>query len=299
MWIWLSVLSAFMLGIYDVAKKAATKKNSVMWILFSTTLISAVLLAPLYESGTPHDFAMLVPKAILVTASWISGLYGIKSLPLTISSVIKASRPVFVVLCSIVIFGERLNPGQTAGVVITLASLLMLSRSGRYEGIDFLRHRGVWWMVVSVVSGVASALYDKHIMRGMSPGFVQSYSTLMIAALMGTALVSEIILEKRKARKAIAVGAEDKAAERKSSMVFNWDWSIAVAAVCITLADMAYFHSLKDPDALLSIVSLMRRGCVIVTFVLGIFIFKERNIARKAVSLAFLLCGMIIMTVAS
>ncbi len=299
MWIWLSIISAFLLGIYDVAKKSAVKKNSVLWVLFSTTLISAVMLAPVYESGTPRDYAMLAPKAVLVTVSWISGLYGIKSLPLTISSMIKASRPVFVVLCSILIFGERLNPGQTAGVTVTLAALLMLSRSSRHEGIDFLRHPGVWMMWVSVAAGVASALYDKHIMRDMSPGFVQSCSTLMIAALVGMVLAYEIVMEKRKARKAIAAGAEDKAAERKSSMVFNWDWSIAIAALCITLSDMAYFHSLKDPEALLSIVSLMRRGCVIVTFTLGIFIFKEKNITRKAICLALMLTGMIIMTAAS
>lgn len=280
MWIYLTLVSAVMLGVYDVAKKAAVGRNSVMWVLSVTSAMSALMLAPYYEGGSLHDFALIIPKAFLVTISWISGLEGMKRLPLTISSTIKASRPVFVVIASIIIFGERLNTGQSIGVLVSLSALAMLSLSSRREGIYFSRNKGIWWMWLAVVSGVASALYDKHIMRGLSPAFVQSWSTLFITILMFAVLFWQ----------------QHRSSERTT---FTWDWNLLVVSVSILLADMAYFHALKDPDALLSIVSLMRRGCAIISFILSVLIFKEKNITRKALSLSVLMAGMVIMAVSS
>lgn len=288
MWVYLSIISAVLLGIYDVAKKVAVGRNSVMWVLFTSTMLSAIFLAPFYEWGSARDFLMTIPKTILVSASWITGLIGMKMLPLTTSSTIKASRPVFVVLLSILIFGERLNAGQITGIAISLTALWMLSRSSRREGIYFSHDKGVWWMWASVVTGVASALWDKHLMRGMSPHFVQSWSSLFIALVMGLALIVEIGLKKKG-------HLEDDG----KGYGFKWDWSVVVVAVSILLADMAYFRALKDPESLLSIVSLMRRGCAIVAFVISIFLFKEKNIWRKAIDLGVLMVGMTVMALAS
>lgn len=288
MWVYLSIISAVLLGIYDVAKKVAVGRNSVMWVLFTSTMLSAIFLAPFYEWGSARDFLMTIPKTILVSASWITGLIGMKMLPLTTSSTIKASRPVFVVLLSILIFGERLNAGQITGIAISLTALWMLSRSSRREGIYFSHDKGVWWMWASVVTGVASALWDKHLMRGMSPHFVQSWSSLFIALVMGLALIVEIGLKKK-----------GRLEDDGKGYGFKWDWSVVVVAVSILLADMAYFRALKDPESLLSIVSLMRRGCAIVAFVISIFLFKEKNIWRKAIDLGVLMVGMTVMAFAS
>jgi transporter family protein len=44
---------------------------------------------------------------------------------------------------------------------------------------------------------------------------------------------------------------------------------------------------------MISIVSLVRRGSVIVSFICGALIFKERNLRAKALDLVLLLLGMI------
>lgn len=280
MWIYLSIISAVLLGIYDFAKKQAVSRNSVMRVLFVSTSLTSLLLLPCYEKGSTEEFLMILPKVMLVGLSWISGLQGMKLLPLTTSSTIKASRPVFVVLFSIILFGEKLNDGQWAGVLLSLSALWLLGRSSRKEGIVFGRDKGVWWMVVSVITGVASALYDKHIMHGLSPNFVQSWSSLGIALFYGVMLLFQEMGSKERSR-------------------FVWDWNIVTVSVSILLADMAYFHALKDPDALLSIVSLMRRGCAIVTFALSVIILKEKNALSKAIDLSLLMIGMTIMAFAS
>ena len=274
MWIWLAVGSAFMLGVYDVAKKYSLKRNSSLSILLLATAFSTLFLSPWLSAGPLQDHLRLMVKAVLVTVSWIAGMEGLKRLPITIASTIKASRPVFVLLFSILIFGERLNAWQWAGSIIALTALYLLSLSSRKEGIEFVKNAGVAWMALSVVAGVASALYDKHIMGSMEPLFVQSWCNLYITILMGICVLVKWL--------------KDKAGFQK----IRWDWSILLIAVFITVADALYFFSLKDSDALLSVISMIRRSSVLVTFVGGAILFKETNIRGKAIALLVLLAGM-------
>ena len=281
MWLWLALGSALFLGFYDVAKKQSLKRNGVMWVLFAVSLLSTLMLIPFFRSGSVEDCLILLPKAALVTLSWISGLIGIKLLPLTTASTIKASRPVFVVIFSIILFGERLNHWQWSGVVLALAALFLLSVSSRREGIFFTRNKGIAWMAVSVVSGVGSALYDKYAISLMEPMFVQCWCNLFITVMMG--IVLGIKLWKDGARR-----------ER-----FSWDWTLLLVAALIVVADALYFYSISLDGALLSVISLLRRCSVVVTFALGALLFREQNIRAKAFDLALLLAGMSLLLLGS
>ena len=216
MWVWLSVCSAFLLGIYDVEKKQALKKNSVLWVLLGATAMSALFLCPFLSSGPLEDHLSLVFKAFLVTSSWVSGLVALKLLPLTTASTIKASRPMFVVIFSIILFGERLSLLQWAGVALVMAALLLLARSSKKEGISFTSDKGIAWMVVSVLTGAASALYDKHILGHLQPMFVQSWTNVYITGVLALLVLAQY-LKARKGQAAasgIAKGAADGSGAR-------------------------------------------------------------------------------------
>lgn len=275
MWLWMSVCSAVLLGVYDVVKKQSLKRNSVLYVLLGATALTALFLCPFLEAGTPKDHLALIFKAVLVTTSWVSGLLGMKYLPLTTVSTIKASRPVFVVAFSIILFGEKLNIWQWAGVVLVIAALYLLSVSSRKEGIHFTSNKGVACMAVSVLAGAASALYDKHILGYLEPLFVQSWANLYITVL----LVICVLV------KALKDGPEKR--DR-----FSWDWRLLAIAVLITASDMLYFFSLKDEGAMLSIISMLRRCSVVITFVLGAILFKEKRIKDKAIDLLVLMAGL-------
>ena len=274
MWIWLAVGSALMLGVYDVAKKQSLKRNSSLAVLLLATAFSALFLSPWLSAGPLENHLRLVFKAFLVSLSWIAGMEGLKRLPITIAGTIKASRPVFVLLLSLLIFGEKLNAWQWAGSIIAISALYILSVSGKREGIKFTRNAGVAWMAVSVAAGVASALYDKRVMGLMDPLFVQSWCNIYITLILAACL------------------AVSRLRERENFQKIRWDWNILLIAVLITVADALYFFSLKDPDALLSVISMVRRSCVIVTFALGAILFKETNLKSKAIALLVLLAGM-------
>ena len=271
MWIWMALASAALLGVYDVAKKVALRRNDVYWILFAATALSALLVSPFLSAGPLADHLRLLFKAVLVTSSWVSGMVALQLLPITTVSTFKTSRPMFVVLFSILLFGERLSVLQWSGVALVLAAIWLLSRSSEREGISWKGNKGFWTLVVSIFTGVASALWDKHILTGMHPLFVQSWTNVYISLLLAICLLFRQI--------------------RGSGTPFKWDWTLVAIAVLITGADMLYFFSLKEDGALLSVISLIRRSSVIVTFFLGGLLFKEKNIGQKALALALMLAG--------
>ncbi len=273
--------SALMLGIYDVFKKQALKNNSVLWVLLAATALSTLFLSPFLSSGPVEDHLRLVLKAVLVTTSWVSGLIGLKLLPITTVSTLKASRPFFVVLFSIVLFGEQLNGWQWAGVALALLALTLLSGASKKEGIDFSKSKGVAAMAVSILAGVASALYDKKVVASMDPLFLQSWCNFYITVLLALCILFKSLRDKENRER------------------FKWDWMLVVIAVFITGADMLYFFALKQDGALLSVISLMRRCSVVVTFVVGAIVFKEKNLKAKSLDLAILLAGIVCLVLGS
>ena len=281
MWLWMSVCSALLLGIYDVSKKRALKRNGVYWILVTATGLTALYLSPFLKAGPLADHLSLVLKAVLVSASWVSGLKAMECLPLTTVSNIKASRPMFVVIFSIILFGERLNFWQWMGVAVVMAALFLSTRSRRHETDKENSTKGVMFMVVSVLSGAASALYDKHILQHMEPMFVQSWTNIYITVLLALVMLVQYLTD------------------REHFQPLAWDWRIPVIAILITVSDSLYFYAVKDTDALLSVISTIRRCAVVITFLGGALILKEGHVKDKALDLALMMAGVALLVYGS
>jgi uncharacterized membrane protein len=69
--------------------------------------------------------------------------------------------------------------------------------------------------------------------------------------------------------------------------------------VFLSTADFLYFYSLSMPEAMISIVSMIRRGSVIVSFMFGAMFFHEMNLKAKAFDLALVLLGMVFLYIGS
>jgi len=330
MWLILAFVSATFLGLYDTSKKASLKNNAVLPVLFLNTVFSTLIFSPFlldyiggfgWFTGTfldtfpfsratqtvdyqqfaqssclpghagqssnslilsefagthPELYAhlMVVLKAFIVLSSWICGYFGLKHLPLTIVGPINATRPVIVLVGAMLIFGERLNVYQWIGVLISLSSIFLMSRAGKKENIDFKSNRWIWCVASATLMGAVSGLYDKHIMKSLNPMFVQSWFNFYQKIIM--AVICGLMWYPR----------------RSQTTPFRWSWAIPLISIFICIGDFAYFTSLNDPDSMISVVSLVRRSSVIISFICGVVIFKERNIKAKLLDLALLLAGM-------
>ena len=304
MWIIYAFLSAFMLGFYDVFKKKSLTGNAVIPILLLNTLFSSILFLPLIilsVNGVISDTSLfythsygweghqyIILKAIIVLSSWIFGYFGIKNLPITIVGPINATRPVMVLLGALLLFGEKLNVYQWAGVLIAIGGIYLLSNSGKKEGINFSHNKWIIFVFISNMLGAISGLYDKYLMAspenggiGLDKLAVQSWFNIYQLFLM-TIILMLLWYPKR-----------------KSTTPFQWRWSIILISVFLSLADFVYFYSLSLDGAMISIVSMIRRGSVIVSFLCGAFIFKEKNLKSKLADLTLVIISMILLFIGS
>lgn len=284
-WLLFAFLSAALLGFYDVFKKQALRGNAVLPVLFLNTLCCSLLFLPFVgeiPSGGWEVQRYIVLKSFIVLASWLCGYFGMKHLPLTLVGPINATRPVMVLLGALLVFGERLNLWQWVGVLLAVLSFFLLSRSGKREGIDFRRNRWVLCIVMAAVFGAVSGLYDKFLMAPVGQGgvglnrlTVQAWYNFYQCAIMGLLLLMLWM------------------PRRRETTPFRWHWSIPLISLFLTLADLAYFYALSQEDALVSVVSMVRRGSVIVSFLMGAFFFREKNLRSKGLDLLLVLIGML------
>ena len=298
MWLILAFLLATLLGFYDSCKKESLSNNAVIPVLFFNTLFSSLIFLPfiLLSEGTDvlddtifhvesggwdvHKYILL--KSFIVLSSWIFGYFGMKHLPLTIVGPINATRPVMVLVGAFMVFGERLNVYQWVGVALAVASFFMLSRSGKKEGIDFKHDRWIYFVVLSAVLGAISGLYDKYLMASPNDGgvgldrmIVQSWYNIYQCIMMGVML---LLLWMPK---------------RKQTTPFHWHWGIIFISIFLSAAYFVYFYALSLPGAMISVVSMIRRGSVIVSFLFGAMLLREKNLKSKFFDLLLVLLGML------
>lgn len=298
MWLLLAFCSAALLGFYDVFKKKSLANNAVLPVLGLNTLFSSLIFLPfiLISAWKPewlnqtiffvpqagwevHRFILL--KSLIVLSSWTFGYFGMKHLPLTIVGPINATRPVMTLVGALLIFGERLNVYQWIGVLMAIVSFFMLSRSGKKEGIDFQHNKWIWFVVLAAVFGAVSGLYDKYLMKQFNNMVVQSWYNVYQLFLMGGVLMFLWL------------------PRRKTTTPFRWDWCIILISVFLSAVDFVYFYALSMDGSMISIVSMVRRGSVIVSFLFGAMVFREKNLKSKVVDLLLVLIGMVFLYLGS
>ena len=214
-------------------------------------------------SGGWEMHKYIVLKAILVLSSWILGYFGMKNLPLTIVGPINATRPVLVLVGALLVFGERLNGWQWAGVLMAVLSYFLLRKSGKKEGIDFRHDKWIYMTIGAAVLGAVSGLYDKFLMAPVEQGVVMWWP------------------------------------KHHQTTPFHWSWAIIGVSIFLSAADFMYFYSLSIPDAMISVVSMVRRGSVVVSFMFGVLLFHEKNLRAKALDLALMLLGLLFLYIGS
>ena len=79
----------------------------------------------------------------------------------------------------------------------------------------------------------------------------------------------------------------------------RWRWTIPFISVFLTIADIAYFYSLSLEGSMIAVVSMIRRGSVIVSFFYGVIALHEKNIKMKIIDLTFLLIGLTMLVIGS
>ena len=308
-WVILAFLSALCLGFYDVSKKVALRDNSVVDVLTASVLVSSgILIVPLLFSRLMPDalsgsllyvppmdmegHLLTILKSAIVLSSWICAYVALKHLPISIVSPWQATRPMWTLIGALLIFGERLNSWQWAGVVLAIGSIFVFSFFNRPAGLSpKKRLRGLAQqpeakyyiaLALAIVIGACSGLYDKYIMRLYDHNAVQVYYTLYQAAMM---LVFCYIHHKRHP-------------SERGFHITNI-WPVALISVFLVLSDNVYMLALQDPDSMIAVVSTIRRGGTVIGFGYGLLFLKEKDPVKKILCMIGIIAGLICLAMGS
>jgi bacterial/archaeal transporter family protein len=298
MWLLFAFASAFFLGIYDVEKKRGLDKNAVIPVLFLNTVFCSLFFLPtlllsrfapsviegsiFYVAQVPFETHLyILLKSFIVLVSWGSAYVAIKHLPITIVGPIKSMQPGLVLVGALLVFSEKLNVWQISGIAVSLICFFLYSVVGKKEGISFLTNKWIWWLFLGVATGAISGLYDKFLMNRFDRMAVQVWYTIYQIFMMLPVLFLMWY------------------PQRKKSTPYQFRWSIVGIAFFLCLSDFLYFYALSQPGSMISVVSVVRRAAIVVSFLSGVYLFKDKNIRIKAVILVGVLVGMYLLYLGS
>lgn len=210
-----------------------------------------------------------------MTASWILAYQALKHLPLTIVTPIRSAGPFFTFIGAIFIYNEQPNLYQWIGFLLIIGSVLGYSKIGKKEGINFKRNKWIFAIIGATFLGASSGLYDKFLIQSLA----LNPQTLQFWFCFYTILILLVILsitwfpykEKRAA--------------------FKFRWTIIAVGVLLQTADYFYFKALQDPDALIMLLSAIKRSQILIAVVVGGLVFKEKNKRKKLVPLFGIMLG--------
>ena len=293
-WLLLTVFSSALLGLYDFFKKIAVRDNAVFPVLFGgicaggLAWLPFILWSALAPDKLPHEsfhvtdisateHGLLFLKSAIVVASWIFGYLGLKELPLSIATPIRATSPIWTITFALLLFGESPSARQWLGVTIILAAFFLFSFAGRKEGIHFHRSKAVSLIITATLLGASSSLFDKYLLQTiqLSATEVQAWFSLYSVLAMLPAFYWWL--------------------RRPNRNHFEFRWAIPAIGLTLLAADWLYFTAITDPDALISVIAPVRRAATVVSFTLGILVLKEPFRPSKGFAVLGILTGVFLL----
>jgi len=289
---YLGLLSALFLGLHNLCKKHAVQGNEVFPVLLGTTTAGFLVLLPFYIGSLVYSDYMkeigfyvadiswkvhgfIVIKSMIMASSWLLAYQALKHLPITIVTPIRSAGPFFTFIGAIFLYQESPNFLQWIGFFLIIFSVLLYSRVGKKEGINFKKNKWIFAIIGATFLGASSGLYDKFLIQyqELAP------QTLQFWFCWYTVLILLIILtitwfpnkEKRQA--------------------FKWRWTIPIVGILLQTADYFYFKALQDPEALIMLLSAIKRSQILIAVLIGGIVFKEKNKRKKLIPLIGIMLG--------
>lgn len=292
MWMYLGLLSALFLGLHSLCKKHAVQGNEVLPVLLGTLISGFLVFIPFFigsiynpiyfkELGfyiTPivwetHGFIFI--KSLIMTGSWVLAYAALKHLPITIVTPIRSAGPFFTFIGAILIYDENPTFLQWIGFFLIIFSVLLYSKIGKKEGINFKRNKWIFAIIGATFLGASSGLYDKFLIQNLT----LNPQTLQFWFCFYTILILLVIL---------SITWFPFAKKRNE---FKFRWTIIAVGVLLQTADYFYFKALQDPDALIMLLSAIKRSQILIAVVIGGLLFREQNKRKKLIPLLGIMIG--------
>lgn len=284
MWILLVLIYGVLKGIRDIAKKKALTLNGVVEVLFVYTLLAFIFTVPVSGNitGVPaKEMGMIAFKSFIIFIAFLASFYAIEKMPISLYGVLDLSRMMFAMILGVVVLKETLKYTQIIALVLVTIGLLMLKYKPKAvrNGTVASEHVAVYIYVLAFVStflNAVSGMLDKILMGGgnLTSGQLQFWYMLFMVIYYGI----YVFITKTKIN-------------WKSVLKNPYMWIISILFV---IADKCLFIANSYPDSRVTVMTLLKQICCIVTIVGGKLIFKEKNTLLRFICASIIITGIVI-----
>jgi uncharacterized membrane protein len=282
MWIIYALLTAVLLATSDALTKRALAARDEYFIAWARLLFALpVLFASLLFIEIPHlnkDFWMATLIALpFEIAAMILYTKALKVSPISLTMPFLALTPLFLILASYFILGEKVSVIGGIGIfLIASGSYTLNIHKMRHSLIEpvkaVFREKGsVMMIAVALLYSITSSL-GKMAITNSSPVFFGSFYFILM-----TILFTPIALNKNKGKLVIT---------RKDL--------VPLAAIGITYSLMIMFHMFAMSLTKVAYMISVKRMSLLFSILYGYFLFKEEKIAERVIGGIIMFIGFVL-----
>ncbi|GAB4482676.1 MAG: hypothetical protein OHK006_01670 [Thermodesulfovibrionales bacterium] len=287
-WVFLALLSAFMLATSDaLTKKALSRENEylVAWfrLLFSLPpLIVALLIEPAPQIGEGFWTAFLIALPVEL-GTIVLYVRALKVSPLSLSLPFLALTPVFLISVSYFVLGEEVSARGAAGILLIAAGGYTLNLSGLRDGLlapvraVFREEGSVLMICVAFLYSITSSMGKKAIGDSSPVFFGATYFIALAVCFTPLAFM----------RGGADLRAFLKSGGCRRTVLPGLCYGIMVLShmAAMNRTQVAYMVSVKRTSLLMGVLY-------------GYVLFREGDISRRLAGALLMFCGFVLVVTA-
>lgn len=278
LWIVFIVLYGIFKGIREPIKKKTLESCDVLSSLFMYTFIGFLLSIPMCRGSllmTPKMFLLVAVKSFIIFVAWMGAFVSVKKLPVSLYGVVDMSRVLFSTLFGVIFLHEALTVKGTVGLLFVVAGLYLVNRKKGNRAEDY-SYKYVWITIGTCALNAMSAIFDKYL---MSTGEITSSQLqFWFMLFLSVFYLMYILLSGRK--------LDIKTCVKHPG--------IYMLSLLLVVGDKLLFIANADPASKVTVMTLIKQSAVLVTIAAGRFVYKEKNVAYKAMCAGIIICGILI-----
>lgn len=286
MWIVLVLIYGILKGVRDIAKKKALTLNGVVEVLFVYTALAFIFTVPTsgHVGGVPTKELLLIAfKAFIIFVAFLCSFYAIEKMPVSLYGVIDLSRMMFAMILGVFVLKETLGIYQIIALILIAGGLLLLKykpKSGREDKSENVAGFIYILAFISTFLNAVSGMLDKILMRtgNVSSGQLQFWYMLFMVIYYGL----YVLITRTKVN-------------FKSVLKNPYVWLISILFV---VADRCLFMANGYADSRVTVMTLLKQVCCIVTIAGGKLIFKEKDTLKRFICAMIIIAGIVVASIA-
>lgn len=267
MYILFVLISALLIGLFNVFRKLSTNKSNQLSILvlFTTfTFILTCLTIPLGISIPLELIILFMIKGLLLTISWYIVFKVLSKADLSLVTVTNITSSLLSFILGIILFNETVTILQVIGAMIVIFSIAAFNHIDK-SNTNKVKMTHFLLLSISALVTTTCNVMDKYTTSILEPHQIQFWVLLFVSLFSWIFFFIECLKEKR-----ILL----KKSDLKNHPIY-------LASILLFLGDNILFRAYKMPGSKMTTITVLSQLQLIVSIFIGILIFKEKNVKKK------------------